>query len=471
MAFTDGKDVSKGFVKRVASSFSMRKKKNATTSPGGGEPKLLPRSKSTGSTSYESMKLPAAKKISDVTIKTRIKSSSGLVTPLPRREKIDNRGGGGTKNNFGKWRSFDDSDSIWLSSDCASPTSLLEEHRLSVSFRFSVDDSVVSWLSKLANSSLSLNHQDESSIKERCRIPKNTKENIQKKASKEDSSSSAPNSTLLPDSSTQSSQGKKVSFSPPSSTELESEISSPCLTISPDVPSAPKATSLVHEKSLDEKTAESLDSTKIIAKVDEPLFWPYEQRFDWTPEDILKHFSMSPRRKKLLNAKVSACTSPRSMRAQLLQTRKLDLKDGCKRKLVFNGQATNASKVPELKRNISSSSSINNNKKNDSVEKEHIVNCVKRNKSLPSRLRKSSKTCSKVVPIEVAEEATASERAKAEITARKLMNRRSKTMLEDDFALMNDFSIENAVGLAEFKGREGIDSEFNSDTFLFNDSL
>lgn len=44
-------------------------------------------------------------------------------------------------------------------------------------------------------------------------------------------------------------------------------------------------------------------------------------------------------------------------------------------------------------------------------------------------------------------------------------------MLEDDFALMNDFSIENAVGLAEFNGREGIDSEFNSDTFLFHDSL
>lgn len=461
MAFTNEKDGSKGFVKRVASSFSMRKKKNATS-----EPKLLPRSKSTGSTNFESMRLPATKKISDVTNKTRIKSSAGVM-PQPRREKIDERGVSGANKSLGKWRSFDDCDSIWLSSDCASPTSLLDERRLSVTFRFSVDESVVSWLSNLAKSSLSLNHQEVSSIKDRPRIPRNAKENAEN-IQKKDLSSSAPNLIVL-DSSTQSSQGKKVSFSPSSGTKLDSGNSSPSLTISSDLPSGPNnhtATSLVHEKSLDEKSAKIVDS-KNSSNVDEPLFWPYEQRFDWTPEDILKHFSMSPRRKKLLNAKVSAGNSPRSMRAQLLQARKLDLKDGSKRKLVFNGRLTNASKIPELKRTISNSS----NKINDSIKNEPIKNCVKRNKSLPSRLRKSSKTCSKVVPIEVAEEVIAGERAKVEITTRKLINRRSKTMLEDDFALMNDFSIEKAVGLGEFKGREGIDSEFNSDTFLFDDSL
>ncbi|XP_019091686.1 PREDICTED: uncharacterized protein LOC104739139 [Camelina sativa] len=459
MAFTNDKDGSKGFVKRVASSFSMRKKKNAT-----GEPKLLPRSKSTGSTNFESMRPPATKKTSDVTNKTRIKPSGGL-TPQPRREKIDDRGGG-TNMKFGKWRSFDDSDSVWLSSDCGSPTSLLEERRLSVSFRFSVDESVVSWLSNLAKSSLSLNHQEVRSTKDRPRIPRSTKDNAEN-VQKKDSSSSAPNLSVLYDSSTRSSHGKKVSFSPSSGTKIDTGNSSPALTISSDLPSGPNdhtATSLAHEKSLDEKSVESVDS-KNSSNVDEPLFWPYEQRFDWKPEDILKHFSMSPRRKKLLNAKVSAAgSSPRSMRAQLLQARKLDLKDGSKRKLVFSGPITNASKIPELKRSTSNSS----NKKNDSIKKEPIRNCVKRNKSLPSRLRKSSKTCSKVVPIEVAEGVIAAEKAKVEI---KLINRRSKTMLEDDFALMNDFSREKAVGLGEFKGREGIDSEFNSDTFLFDDSL
>ncbi|EOA38927.1 hypothetical protein CARUB_v10011325mg [Capsella rubella] len=456
MAFTKEKDGSKGFVKRVASSFSMRKKKNATS-----EPKLLPRSKSTGSTNFESMRPPETKKISDVTNKTRIKPSGG-VTPQPRREKIDDRGGGKNKK-FGKWRSFDDSDSIWLSSDCASPTSLLEERRLSVSFLFSVDESVVSWLSNLAKSSLSLNQQEVSPIKDRPRIPRNTKENAEN-IQKKDLSCSALNLTVL-DSSNQSSQGKKVSFSPSSSgTKLDSGNSSPSLSISSDLPSGPN--NLVHEKNWNEKSAETVDS-KNSSNVDEPLFWPYEQRFDWRPEDILKHFSMSPRRKKLLNAKFSAGTSPRSMRAQLLQARKLDLKDGCKRKLVFNGPITNASKIPELKRTTSNSS----NKNNNSMKNEPTKNCVKRNKSLPSRLRKSSKTCSKVVPVEMGEGVIAAERAKVEITARKLINRRSKTMLEDDFALMNDFSIENAVGLGEFKGREGIDSEFNSDTFFFHDSL
>ena len=43
--------------------------------------------------------------------------------------------------------------------------------------------------------------------------------------------------------------------------------------------------------------------------------------------------------------------------------------------------------------------------------------------------------------------------------------------MEDDFALMNDFSIEKAVGLCEFRGREGIDSDFNTEGFLFEDSL
>lgn len=425
------KDGSKSFVKRVASSFSMRKKKNAASTGGGNEPKLLPRSKSTGSTNYET------KKIQDATIKTRIKPSSSGVTPLPRREKIDDRSGGRTNKSFGKWRSFDDCDSIWLSSDCASPTSLLEERRLSVAFHFLVDDSVVSWLSNVANS---LNHQEAASVIDRCRIPRSSKESAE----------------------------KKVSFSPSSGPQLDSQNSSASLANSSDVSSDQNiraATSLPHDTG-----AEVLES-KSITKVDEPLFWPYEQRFDWTPEDILKHFSMSPRRKKLLNAKMSAGTSsPRSMRAQLLQARKVDLKDGSKRKLVFSGPVTNTSKTPELKRTASNSS---RNKKNDSIIKnEPVRNCVKRNTSLPSRLRKSSKPCSKVVPIEAAEEVIISEeRAKAEITIRKLINRRSKTMLEDDFAFLNDFSIEKAVGLGEFKGREGIDSEFNSDTFLFDDSL
>ncbi|EOA28424.1 hypothetical protein CARUB_v10024631mg [Capsella rubella] len=468
-----GKDgSSKGFVKRVTSTFSIRKKKNTTNDP----KLLLPRSKSTGG-NYEHMRLPQGqgkKALPDVTTtKDTKRTKSAGVSPQPRREKIDE-----SCKQFMKMRCFDDSDSIWLSSECASPTSLLEERRLSVSFHFSVDEKIVSWLSSVANSSLTLNQESTSSTKETS--SKNAKcsfQNIRKdgkvcnSAGKSRGNGSAKPSSRLPESSNKtcpqkpceesssskrcvSPEEKKVSFS------VETE-KSPLLVNSTSMPS----TNTTATSSL-EKSAETGDSKKKI--VVEPLFWPFEQKFDWTPEDILKHFSMSPRRKKSLGSK-SAGTSPRSMRAQL-QTRKLDLKEGCKRKLMFNGPGSNSkpTRIPELKRTISNNS--NTKKSEISKTEQPIRNSVKRNKSLPSRLRKSSKISSRVVPIEATEDT--GENFKEQKTPKKLiMTRKSRTFLEDDFALMNDFSIEKAVGLCEFKGREGIDSDFNTDGFLFDDSL
>ncbi|KAG7638106.1 hypothetical protein AtNW77_Chr2g0251501 [Arabidopsis thaliana] len=467
-----GKDGSKGFVKRVTSTFSIRKKKNTTSDP----KLLLPRSKSTGA-NYESMRLPQGKKaLPDVvTTKDTKRTKSAGVSPQPRREKIDESG-----KQFMKVRCFDDSDSIWLSSDCASPTSLLEERRLSVSFHFSVDEKIISWLSSVASSSLSLNQEPTSSNKENHhqKSSKNTKsslENVRKDGKVCNSSAGKTRGTdsakpSLPESNNKTCpqkpceetsisnrfvtlEEKKVSFS------VEETEKSP----SPGNSTATATSSLI------KKSAEiGVTKSKIVV---EPLFWPFEQKFDWTPEDILKHFSMSPRRKKSLGSKIAG-TSPRSMRAQL-QTRKLDLKEGCKRKLMFNGPGSNSkpTRIPELNRTISNSSNNSSTKKTEiSKNQQPMRNSVKRNKSLPSRLRKSSKISSKVVPIEAAEES--GEIVKEQKTPKKLiMTRKSRTFLEDDFALMNDFSIEKAVGLCEFKGREGIDSDFNTDGFLFDDSL
>ncbi|VVB01462.1 unnamed protein product [Arabis nemorensis] len=143
---------------------------------------------------------------------------------------------------------------------------------------------------------------------------------------------------------------------------------------------------------------------------------------------------------------------------------------------MFNDPGSNSkpARIPELNRTISHSSSNNSSTKKTEMSKNreqpHIRNIVKRNKSLPSRLRKSSKISSKVVPIEATEDI--GEISKEQKTPKKLiMTCKSWIFLEDDFALMNDFSIENAVGLCEFKGREGIDSDFNTDGFLFDDSL
>ncbi|CAN7018782.1 unnamed protein product, partial [Brassica oleracea var. botrytis] len=452
MSFAGGKDGSKGFVKRVASTFSIKKnKKNTTTN----DPKpLLPRSKSTGS-NYESMRLPQGKKtLPDVRAANTKRTKSAGVSPQPRREKIDDSSG----KQFIKMRCFDDSDSVWLASDCASTSSLLEERRVSVSFHFSLDEKVVSWLSNAANSSLSLkeNHHHHHHTK-------STSENMRKdgkfcnSSGKYIGTGSVKSSSRLHESNNKtcprksceessSHEEKKVSFS------LESDVSpSPVNLIS--VPSTPARPIL----------EESGDSKR--KHVVEPLFWPLEQKFDWTPEDILKHFTMSPRRKKSIGTK-GASTSPRSMRAQL-QTRKLDLKEGCKRKLMFNGPAGSNSKptrIPELKRTVSNNSSSNKGTEISKNQQQPISrNIVKRNKSLPSRLRKSSKISSKVVPIE--------ESGEAKTPKKLIMTRKSRTFLEDDFALMNDFSIEKAVGLCEFRGREGIDSDFNTEGFLFEDSL
>ncbi|KAG2308789.1 hypothetical protein Bca52824_028537 [Brassica carinata] len=428
MSFAGGKDgSSKGFVKRVTSTFSIKKNKKNTTTTTTTDPKpLLPRSKSTGS-NYEPMRhLPQGKKtLPDVKkVANTKRTKSAGVSPQPRREKIDDSSG----KQFVKLRCFDDSDSVWLASDCASTTSVLEERRVSVSFHFSLDERVVSWLSNAAKSSLSLkenhhhhhhhHHQKKCSSENKRKDGDLSNKNCPRKSCEESSSH----------------EEKRVSFS------LEPEES----------PSPVK---------------ESGDS-KRKKNVVEPLFWPLEQKFDWTPEDILKHFTMSPRRKKSIGTK-AASTSPRSTRAQL-QTRKLDLKEGCKRKLMFNGgpggSNSKPTRIPELKRTVSS------NKETEISKNQPIRNIVKRNKSLPSRLRKSSKISSKVVPVEESAGEIGSREAKT--TLKKLiMTRKSRTFLEDDFALMNDFSIEKAVGLCEFRGREGIDSYFNTDGFLFEDSL
>ncbi|KAJ4903365.1 Uncharacterized protein Rs2_17316 [Raphanus sativus] len=453
MSFAGGKDGSKGFVKRVTSTLSLKKNKKNTTTTNDPKP-LLPRSKSTGS-NYEPMirPLPQGKKtLQDVKAANAKRTKSAGVSPQPRREKIDDSSR--NKEQFIKMRCFDDSDSVWLASDCASTTSLLEERRVSVSFHFSLDEKVVSWLSNAANSSLSLkeNHQHHQTSS------KNTKscssENVRKdgKFCNSDgkyigTGSAKPSSSRLTESNNKTCprksceepsnhEEKKVSFS------LESEVS-------PSTPAKP----------IVEESGESKRKNVV-----EPLFWPLEQKFDWTPEDILRHFTMSPRRKKSIGTK-GASTSPRSMRTQL-QTRKLDLKEGCKRKLMFNGGPGSNSKptrIPELKRTVSS------NKETENSKQPIRNNIVKRNKSLPSRLRKSSRVSSKVVPVEESGEEIGGREGK---TPKKLiMTRKSRTFLEDDFALMNDFSIEKAVGLCEFRGREGIDSDFNTDGFLFEDSL
>ncbi|CAH8362682.1 unnamed protein product [Eruca vesicaria subsp. sativa] len=397
MSFSGGRDGSKGLMKRITSTFSLKKNNNTTTT---NDPKpVFPRSRSTGA-SYDSMRLRQGKKaLPDVTAKTK-RTKSACVSPQRRREKLDE-----------SRKQIEDIDSIWLTSDSSS--SLLGERKVSVSFHFSLDESIVSWLSNAAK-------KQENTI--------STKRNHHQKSSTKDDATCSSDNTQK--------DGKSVSFSLKSPEVTPSPVSSAAITI--------PASAL-------ERVTEIGGSKR--KTVVEPLFWPFEQKFDWTTDDIMKHFSMSPQRKKYIGSK-SASTSPRSMRAQL-HTRKIDLKEGCKRKLMFNGSGLNSklTQIPEMEQ-----TEISRNRKP----------ILKRNKSFPSRLRNSSEISSKVVPIEATEESVEISR-EGKTPKKIIMTRRSRTLLEDDFGLMNDFSIENAVGLCEFRGREGIDSEFNTDGFLFED--
>ncbi|KAJ0230136.1 hypothetical protein HA466_0309640 [Hirschfeldia incana] len=408
MSIAGGRDGSKGFMKRVTSTFSTKKNKNTTNDP---KPQL-PRSRSTGS-NYESMRLPhgqGKKVLPDVNTK---RTKSAGVSPQPRRQKIDDS----SRKQFTKLRCFDDSDSVWPSSDCASASSsLLGERRVSVSFHFSLDEKVVSWLSNAAKNQEDTISPEESHQKSSKKAKYSSENNNNNKTCPSKSLDDvSPELTLQ--------EEKKVSFS------LESEMSM-------------------------EEVAEIGDSNKS-KTVTEPIFWPFEQKFDWTPDDILKHFSISPRRKKSMGNKGSG-TSPRSMRAQL-QTRKLVLKEGCKRKLMFNGPGTS----PKQARTIGNKKT----KISKNQQQQPITKSLKRNKSLPASLKRNSR---EEVPVQASEESVEMCRK----TPKKLiMTRRCRTFIEDDFALMYDFSIENAVGLCEFRGREGIDSDFNTDGFLFGDCL
>uniref|UniRef100_A0A0D3BT22 Uncharacterized protein n=2 Tax=Brassica oleracea var. oleracea TaxID=109376 RepID=A0A0D3BT22_BRAOL len=451
MSFAGGRDGSKGLIKRITSTFSINKNQNTTTN----DPKpVFPRSRSTGA-SYESMKLRQGKKaLPDVTAKKTKRTKSACVSPQRRREKIDES----------RKQQIEDIDSIWLTSDSSS--SLLGERKVSVSFHFSLDESIVSWLSNAAKNQEDTKDNHHHHHQKSSKDAKYSSENIRKDGKYVGTDSAKPCSSHLPENNnktceetssfnryvsreltSQSHEEKKVTFS------LESD-ASPSPVISNLWPPTPPITILA---SALEKVAEIGGSKR--RNVVEPLFWPLEQKFDWTTDDIMKHFSMSPQRKKYIGSK-SASTSPRSMRAQL-HTRKLDLKEGCKRKLMFNGRPGSNSKltqIPELKQTISS-------------DQPPIKNRLKRNKSLPSRLRNTSEISSKVVPIEATEESVEISREEKKTPKKLVMTRKSRTFLEDDFGLMNDFSIENAVGLCEFRGREGIDSDFNTDCFLFEDSL
>lgn len=146
---------------------------------------------------------------------------------------------------------------------------------------------------------------------------------------------------------------------------------------------------------------------------DEPIFWPFERKIDWKSEETWKHFTMSPRKDII--------------------------------------------KVTALEETI-------NTNKNLQKPKQGSKDChnggrkIRKGNTMPSRLRESTKVSAKIVPLNIENQILA-----LKVEEDDIMGSIStcRNLWKDDFTSNGDVPIEKVVGLGEFDGHEGIDSDFN----------
>ncbi|XP_059632881.1 uncharacterized protein LOC132275417 [Cornus florida] len=212
--------------------------------------------------------------------------------------------------------------------------------------------------------------------------------------------------------------------------------------------SNPSHTDIYHEKSqsiassdcvVDSVGFEDLDS-------DEPLFWPMDGESDWGSEVTCDFLIMSPRKTKQ-NVGTPERTSSKSFRLKL-HNRKWNSEEGCRRRLVV-GSGSTSSKILEL-------NCTNGNKD------------YRRVNTMPSRLSKWTKNSMKVVPLDMEEDIT--EPTDKNVLIEKPADK-FRSFLEGDFSSNEQLPIEKLLGLDEFDGQEGIESEFNKDDFSLGRSL
>ncbi|KAM1050065.1 hypothetical protein ACFX2I_031771 [Malus domestica] len=90
-----------------------------------------------------------------------------------------------------------------------------------------------------------------------------------------------------------------------------------------------------------------------------------------------------------------------------------------------------------------------------------------RTNTLPSRLSRATKGCEKIVPLDTKYYAVEPENGKVHVSEPVGVVNES---IEGDIA-SKEVPIEMLMGLAEFVGHEGVDSEFNEDDFSLHASL
>ncbi|PON74895.1 hypothetical protein PanWU01x14_046120 [Parasponia andersonii] len=176
---------------------------------------------------------------------------------------------------------------------------------------------------------------------------------------------------------------------------------------------------------------------------DGPLFWPLERKFDWNSKETWRCFTMSPR-KNIKTVFPSSTTDdhhdPHNFELSLHQRERPHFKLG----------SAASNKIMERRQ------------KNDNVT------------NSPSRFSRATKNNNsvKIVPLETENDIIVESRSgKKSPVVKKSDNLGWNYFLREDSGSKAELPIEMLLGLDEFDGREGVDSEFNQDDFSLHVSL
>ncbi|PQM35833.1 uncharacterized protein Pyn_18647 [Prunus yedoensis var. nudiflora] len=368
-----------------------------------------------------------------------------------------------------------DSESMWLSTDCSSPSAFFREYRWSDSFH-SNELLLPSWLSLLTR---------ENPMEEASNLPMRKASRDEDNNLEEDMKDEKIVTWLLSSAkSDANARGCSVTSSTPLSTKSDSSQSLDFERIGfrvsllnldgednklipgadpkldyflSDFPSPSYKSNWGHEFQScnfssgaqsetsgcdfsSEHASEAADCLDL--NTDEPLFWPYEQKIDWNSEATWNYFSMSPRK----DVSITTFGSPPDSVQLSHHDRNIGLKEGQRRRLVFSSGSA-ASKIMELKQRYNKG--------------------ARRTITLPSRLSRATKTSAKIVPLNMKDDT-------AELKDRKAHVERPVDMVKapiEEGSASKELPIEMFLGLDEFDGHEGVDSEFDKDDFSLHLSL
>ena len=163
---------------------------------------------------------------------------------------------------------------------------------------------------------------------------------------------------------------------------------------------------------------------------DGPLFWPFERKFDWNSKETLRFFTMSPRK----NIKIFPTSTPdRNLRNSELSLHQM-------KRPFFKLGAVASNKIMERRR------------RNDNTTYS------------PSRFSGATNNSSaKVVALETNNENVVEYPTRGKGS--------DNYFLGESFGSKEELPIEMLLGLDEFDGHEGVDSQFNEDDFSLDESL